>query len=139
MFDNKYNEIIDKLEISKGDKIYLVSDVTKFFLLFRKNGKKFDLNKFLDLLVEKITDKGTLIIPTYNWEFCTSKYFNYHTTPSMTGSLGAKALERKEFIRTTNPIYSFAVTGKDKKLLYYEPHNPLYRPTQYLQHHLCSS
>ena len=116
--DYKYNEIIDKFEINKGDKILLISDLTKFFLLFKKDGKRFDVNKFLDILIESITDEGTLIIPTHNWEFCSSKYFHYHETPSMTGSLGKIALNRKDFKRTKNPIYSFAVTGKDKELLY---------------------
>ena len=82
----------------------LISDLTKFFLLFKKDGKRFDVNKFLDILLEIITDEGTLIIPTHNWEFCSSKYFNYHETPSMTGSLGKIALNRKDFKRTKNPI-----------------------------------
>ena len=118
MNNHKYNEIIDKLEINKGDRILLVSDLTKFFLLFKRDGKKFNVNKFLDVLLESITEKGTLIIPTHNWEFCSSKYFNYHETPSMTGSLGKIALKRNDFVRTKNPIYSFAVAGKDKELLY---------------------
>ena len=36
---------------------------------------------------------------------------------SLSGSLGNFALKRKDFSRTQNPIYSFAVTEKDKDLI----------------------
>ena len=41
----------------------------------------------------------------------------------MAGSMGSFALKRKDFRRTKNPIYSFAVTGKDKDYLCNLNHN----------------
>jgi len=64
-------------------------------------------------LINKIGPNGTLMFPTFNWDFCKGKDFDYNTTPSTTGSLSNIALKRKDFRRTKNPIYSFAVTGKD--------------------------
>ncbi|MCM1264210.1 MAG: AAC(3) family N-acetyltransferase [Butyrivibrio sp.] len=52
------------------------------------------------------------MFPTYNWDFCGGKTFDYKSTPCMTGTLGALALKRKDFVRTKHPIYSFAVYGK---------------------------
>ena len=118
MNNNSYIEIIDKLGIKKADKILMISDLTKLFLLFKKKGDRFAVNKFIDLILDRITEKGTLAIPTHNWDFCSKKYFHYYNTPSMTGSLGSYALKRKDFIRTTNPIYSFAVSGKHKDYLF---------------------
>ena len=57
------------------------------------------------------------MFPTYNWDFCKGKDFNYSKTKSLSGSLGNFALSRKDFKRTKNPIYSYAVTGKDKEYI----------------------
>ena len=53
------------------------------------------------------------MLPAFNWDFCKGKDFDYHKTKSRTGSLSNIALKRKDFARTKNPIYSFAVTGKN--------------------------
>jgi aminoglycoside 3-N-acetyltransferase len=77
--------------------------------------KSFNENQFIDALVRRLGPKGTLIVPTYNWDFCNKGYFNYSTTPSHSGSLGNICLKRIDFDRTFHPIYSFAVNGSLKK------------------------
>ena len=67
-----------------------------------------------------------MFFPTFNWDFCKGKTFNYYNTPSRTGSLGKIALKRHEFTRTANPIYSFAVTGKDKESICNLKHDNCY-------------
>ena len=44
--------------------------------------------------------------------FCEGKDFDYKKTQSKCGLLSNIALKRDDFLRTKNPIYSFAVTGK---------------------------
>ena len=51
----------------------------------------------------------------YNWDFCEGLGFHYHKTKSRVGSLGNICIKRKDFRRSKNPIYSFAVFGKDQK------------------------
>ena len=68
----------------------------------------------INKILEKIGKNGTLLIPTYNWDFCKGKRFDYFKTPSSAGDLGNYALKNKKFKRTINPIYSFAVIGKDR-------------------------
>ena len=84
----------------------------------RDNNEQFNPNIFIDLIIEKIGYKGTLLFPTYNWDYCKGKSFDYHNTISRTGSLSNIALKRKDFIRTKHPIYSHAVAGFDSKYLY---------------------
>ena len=79
--------------------------------------RQFDPNKIIDALIEKVSPDGTLMFPTFNWDFCEGKGFDYNSTLSKTGSLSSMVLKRKDFQRTKNPIYSFAVTGKDKDLI----------------------
>ena len=69
------------------------------------------------MLIEKVGKSGTLMFPTYNWDFCKGIEFDYKKTMSFCGALSNTALKRKDFLRTKNPIYSFAVTGKDKDLI----------------------
>ena len=69
------------------------------------------------MLKEKIGSTGNLLFPTYNWGFCQGKVYHYRKTRSLCGTLSNTALQRNDFVRTKNPIYSFAVYGKDMELI----------------------
>ena len=112
-----YKEIIQNLEINPGDIVLLTSNLTYLAYDAAVNKEKFDENFILDTVIDKIGPDGTLLLPVYNWDFCHGVTFNYKTTQSKTGHLGNKALKRNDFKRTKNPIYSFAVWGKDKDYL----------------------
>lgn len=112
-----YDELIEKMNIKEGEDIFIASDIQRIGLKFYEMEKIFDLNIFINKLQEKITNNGTIVFPTYNWEFCKGITFDYKKTKSKTGALSQKALKRKEFSRTKHPIYSFAVWGKDKEIL----------------------
>ena len=110
-------QLFGKADIQKGDKVMVSSNLLKILISNRKLKNMFSPDTLLDELINKIGSEGTLIIPTFNWDFCKGKEFCYHRTMSLSGSLGNFALKRKDFSRTQNPIYSFAVTGKDKDLI----------------------
>ena len=95
----------------------VASDVLKVLMHNNKSSSKIDLNLIIDMLLEKISSRGTLLFPTFNWDFCKWKDFNYKKTKSLCGALSNIALRRSDFTRTKNPIYSFAVAGKDKKIV----------------------
>jgi len=107
----------EMVNLNKGDKVLVSSDILKILMLSKKKQSNLNPNKIIDMLIEKIGTEGTLLFPTYNWDFCKGIEFNYKKTYSLSGALGNSALKRKDFIRTKNPIYSFAVTGKDQILL----------------------
>ena len=110
-------EIIEAFEIKKGDVVFISSDILRMLCLGIELNCPVDLNHFIDLLTDKIGPTGTLLFPTYNWDFCKGKTFDYYKTPSKTGSLGNVALKHAGFKRTRHPIYSFAVWGKDQDYL----------------------
>ena len=118
--------IINKFEIKKGDKLLVSSNIVRLIINFKKKNITFNPNLLIDLLKEKIGKNGTLLFPTFNWDFCKGKTFNYYNTPSRTGSLSNIALKRSEFVRSSNPIYSFAVTGKDKEKICKLKHEDCY-------------
>ncbi len=120
----KFNFFLKKLGIKKNDKVLVSSRLMLIISNVYKNTLNFNLsldiiaNKIYEHIINKILEKigknGTLLIPTYNWDFCKGKRFDYFKTPSSAGDLGNYALKNKKFKRTINPIYSFAVIGKDR-------------------------
>ena len=113
----EYESIIEEVKIKKNDKILLSADITRLLVHCKKNNKIFDANEFLNSIINKIGNNGTLILPTFNFDFCEGKSYDYLKTLPMTGHLAKIALSRKDFRRTLHPIHSFAVWGKDKNYL----------------------
>ncbi|QNK87239.1 AAC(3) family N-acetyltransferase [Sporosarcina sp. resist] len=112
-----YDKVIASFNLQKGDVVLIGSAMKGLALAARKVGEKLDLDKLIDKLIEEIGAEGTLLFPTYNWDFCSGIAFDYNNTVSKTGALSKAALKRNDFSRTKHPIYSFAVWGKDKERL----------------------
>lgn len=119
----EFKENLKKLKFKDGDIIFLVSDMTKLLINNREISPDYTLNSILDALLDVVGNNGTILLPTYNFDFCKGITYDYLNTPSRSGALGKAALKRKDFVRTTNPIYSFAVAGKDKNKLYNLKHS----------------
>jgi aminoglycoside 3-N-acetyltransferase len=113
-----FSTAILELDIKRGDILLVSSDILNLLIKLKYNESIIDPNFIIDNLQEIVGPEGTLLFPTYNWDFCRGLEFDYHKTPSMTGSLSSVALKRKDFKRTKHPIYSFAVWGKYQNLLY---------------------
>lgn len=113
-----YDEIINQItDVKPGDIIYIVSDILQLSIVSRENGVRFDINKFIDSILEKVGPEGTLLIPAFNWGFCKGETFDIRKTVSKTGALGNAALKRADFKRSRHPLYSFMVWGRDRELL----------------------
>ena len=66
-------DYIDCFSINKGDRIWLSSELLKIALAFKKNGIDFDGGKLIDVVQEKIGEEGSLLIPTFSFEFSNNK------------------------------------------------------------------
>lgn len=108
---------LDKLHIKEGETLLMTANTMKLLRKIKKRNREFSLDVLLDKIIKKLGKEGTLIIQTFNWDFCELKEYDIINSKSKTGSLGTVALKRKDFERTNHPIYSFAVTGKYKKEL----------------------
>ena len=112
-----YHDFLAELDIQEGDILDIVSDSASFREFLMKRGERFSPDKLLNALQNKVGETGTLLIRTFNWDFCRGVPFNYKKTPGKVGILGNAALRRKDFRRTRHPIYSWAVWGKDQEYL----------------------
>lgn len=113
---NLYNLFIE-LGIRKEGIVLVSSDIVRFWSSYRRVKPDFRPDDILDTLMEIVTPSGTLLFPTYNWDFCSGIPFDYTKTKSKSGALGDIALNKAGFKRTKHPIYSFAVWGNDQDSL----------------------
>lgn len=84
------------------------------------DGKVNSPQNIIDALLDVIGEKGTLLFPTFNFDFSTfGKVFDIKNTPSQMGILSKIALSHYKSIRTVDPVYSFVVLGFKKNELGY--------------------
>lgn len=108
------DEIFDRLDIEPGETVYFASDLARFWETYGKHHSDFSPQKVLRLLQERVTEEGTLLLPTYSWDFCHGLGFDIRKTQPKTGALNKLALRTPGFRRTKHAIYSLAVWGKDR-------------------------
>lgn len=113
-----FSDIVKYLDIHRGDILMVSSDVTRLmFSEYHRIGAMPDLNVLIDSLKEAVGDDGTLIFPTYTWDFCKGLPYDICKSDCKVGTLSNAVLQRPDFRRTKHPLYSFAVWGKDADYL----------------------
>jgi len=111
MSDNIYYNIIKCAGIREGDILDVSSDFSSIYFYFKKQNEKFDANLFIDIIEDVLGPNGTIMIRTFNWDFCHNVMFDINSTPSQVGELGNVCLKRNDYKRTKHPIYSWMVKG----------------------------
>ncbi|MCR4746067.1 MAG: AAC(3) family N-acetyltransferase [Lachnospiraceae bacterium] len=113
----KLRDIPKHFGLKKGDSVWISSDIKTLLYSCIEHEDDHDMNILIDGIIDIIGEEGTILIPTFNWDFCKGKTFDIRKSPCKTGVIGKVALKRKDFRRTQHPIYSFAVWGKDADYL----------------------
>jgi|ETNmetMinimDraft_20_1059909.scaffolds.fasta_scaffold71225_2 hypothetical protein len=54
-FYSETKQLLNNFDINKGDSVMLVSDITNLLNLYKKKGEIFDINLFIDVLLEHWT------------------------------------------------------------------------------------
>jgi aminoglycoside 3-N-acetyltransferase len=101
--------------VKKGDMLFLHSNIIRTLYEARRLGIKISAEDILDSFLLALGSKGTLLLPLFNFDFPTSKYFDLRHTPSQMGALTEIARLRAGSIRTGHPIYSFVALGHSKE------------------------
>ncbi|OFZ67260.1 MAG: hypothetical protein A3D92_23995 [Bacteroidetes bacterium RIFCSPHIGHO2_02_FULL_44_7] len=65
----------------------------------------------LDIICEFIGKDRTVLLPTYTYDYTRTRIYDPKFSKPETGVLPARALTRPEFVRTLNPLNSYAVAG----------------------------
>ena len=102
------NSLFGKLNVKKNDNIFL--HLNSCGLINYRNKKK-SFKVFFDKIINKIGKDGTLIIPTYNYDFTKNKIFNSDLYNSQVGEMTNFFMKKYKCYRTKNPVFSHAVYG----------------------------
>lgn len=108
-------EIFKNSAIKKNDVVLLHSNIKPLYKYLLKHKYNFKLKDVSNCIIEYFDNKGVLIIPTFNFDFCKGKPFHATETQSTMGVLSEEF--RKILIRnrTWHPVYSFILYGNFPK------------------------
>ena len=98
--------------VEKNDKILLHSNLSELFKISKKEGFTFDAENLLDFITEYIGPNGTLILPSFNFDFCSKGYYSFKETVSKMGVLTEIARVKAGKNKTWHPVYPFTIFGK---------------------------
>ncbi len=103
-------ESLLRLGLEEGDVVLVHSDST---LVREISGLKWSesLNLLKECFLNVLGEEGTLIVPTFNYDFCKGKPYCDKKTRSQVGMFTNNVLFDERSIRSLHPIYSFAAIG----------------------------
>lgn len=98
---------LKKVGVINGDIIYVAS-----FTPILGNEPNI-LDHTVDALIEAVGTEGTVVMPTFNWDYCKGEIFDPINTPSQVGVLTELFRKRPSVLRSLIPPWcTFAAIGK---------------------------
>lgn len=70
-----------------------------------------DVEGVLMAILDGLGPRRTLVMPTFNFDFCHGRTYSYRDTASQVGMLTNRLRLRPGVVRSPHPIYSFAALG----------------------------
>ncbi len=108
------------LGVEQGDTLLVHSSYKSF------GGVEGGPQTVIDALLDVLGEEGTLIMPTFNFDFCKGKPWDVRSTPSHMGILTELVRQDPRSKRVFHPIYSFAILGKHADFLTRERYKSSY-------------
>lgn len=100
-----------KIGLSSGDVLLVHSSFKSF------GGVEGGPQTVINALRSILTEDGTLIVPTFNYDFCDGKPYDVKKTPSKMGIISELVRTDPNSKRTLEPVFSFAILGKHRDYL----------------------
>ena len=97
--------------LEKGDVVLVHSALSGFLKRFKKKNISLTPDMIIDSFISATGKEGTLLFPTYNFDFTKGILFDIKNTKSEIGVLTEVARLRTDSYRTGHPLFSFAVIG----------------------------
>lgn len=97
--------------LEEGDTVLIHSNIKRTIEEYRRNKTDISPSDILTSFLDVIGDKGTLILPLFNFDFTKGVPFDIRTSESQMGALTEIGRKFNGAVRTGHPIYSFAVIG----------------------------
>lgn len=110
-----FEQTLQKIGIGKGDTILVHSDATPALELNNFNSWRNALNLLKNCFLDVLGPTGTLVVPTFNYDFCKGKPYSHEKSRSQVGIFTNYILLDNRSYRSFHPIFSFAAIGPDAK------------------------
>ncbi|ENB4015410.1 aminoglycoside N(3)-acetyltransferase [Campylobacter upsaliensis] len=107
-----FYEALERVGIERGDCICVHTQL--FNLGIALVGREEFLGILLEVFKELLEENGTLIMPTFTYDFCKGRDFDKKNHKSTMGVLTEFFRLQEGVLRSDDPIYSFAIWGADK-------------------------
>jgi len=104
-----------KAGIKEEETIFVHSDLSRLGKLGDIKNLNDFLDSFIDVFLEVVGGKGTVIVPTFSYSFTKKENFNVNLTKSTLGILTERLRNRDKAIRSVHPLFSVAAVGKDAR------------------------
>lgn len=113
---------VDRLtpHIKKGDTLSLEIDTMKLGKICTGLDKTHFLEAIFEIFYQLAGEGGNIIVPTFSYSWgldSPKKYFDVRNTSGKVGIFPEYFRKRNDVIRTLDPMFSFAIWGKDKEWL----------------------
>ena len=125
-FSKQLKKNLIKIGVKKKDTVYLGVNLGQAFKNYKdeifQNKSLKDLKEecskmILDTIIEFVGNQGTIICPTFTFEFPKTKIFNIKKSNSDLGYFENFFLRQKNIVRSAHPVFSIAVLGKKKEII----------------------
>jgi|TARA_B100001964_G_scaffold242634_1_gene318019 aminoglycoside 3-N-acetyltransferase len=113
----KLTLLFRQLNIKKGDNLMLHSNIAGIYQFEKKINNNY-LDHFIKFILNHIGNEGTLLIPTYNYNFIQGEPYNRRKSECQVGLLGNFLLKKHYRSRTMAPVFNHLVFGKLKKKIF---------------------
>ncbi|MBS3138117.1 AAC(3) family N-acetyltransferase [Candidatus Woesearchaeota archaeon] len=113
VYDVDILSALRNIGITAGDTIFVHSRLYVFGQLADVKTKEELADAFVDALIQSVGN-GTVVMPTFTFSFCKTGIYDSEKTVSEAGLLSEVFRKRQGVIRSSHPIYSVAIWGKNK-------------------------
>jgi len=108
-------EALKSIGIEEGDIILVHSNTDPVLKLKYFGHWKNSLDLLKGCFLDVLGPTGTLIVPTFNYDFCKGKSYSHEKSRSQVGIFTNYILSDNRSYRSFHPIFSFAAIGSDAK------------------------
>ena len=98
--------------IVNGDVVLLHSSTNRLLRRMLRNGVRLTANNVLASFQQAVGERGTLVLPLFNFDFADGIAFDIRSTRSKMGVVTEAARVVPGAVRTGHPMYSFAALGE---------------------------
>jgi aminoglycoside 3-N-acetyltransferase len=109
--EDDLRQCLEALGVKKGDCLFVHSGL-KALGKFTANNKINTLEALLNIFLDIVGEKGTIVVPTFNFAFCSGETFDRSETPSDgMGAFSEYVRKHDQSYRSSHPFHSIAAIG----------------------------